>query len=50
MYGIPLIDVRRACTRTARSALPDAPVIEDDTKRTVRSGRKRRTAIGSPYG
>jgi hypothetical protein len=41
MYGIPLIDVSRVCRRTARSALPDAPVIEDERKRTARSGRKR---------
>ncbi len=50
MYGIPLIDVRRASMRAARSALPDAPVIEDERKRTGRSGRTRRAAIGSRHG
>jgi hypothetical protein len=50
MYGIPFIDVPRACRRTARSALPDAPVIEDERNRRVRSGRKRRAAIGSRHG
>ena len=50
MYGIPFIDVPRVCTRIARSALPHAPVIEDERRRLVRGGRRRRTAIGSRHG
>jgi hypothetical protein len=50
MFGIPLIDVPSASTRLARSALPHAPVIEDEKKRRVRSGRIRRTAVGSRHG
>ena len=50
MYGIPLIDVPLVCTRLARSALPHAPVIEDDRRRFVRGGRSRRTVVGSRHG
>ena len=50
MLGIPLIDVPPLCTRLARSALPHAPVIEDEQYRRVRAGRIRRTAVGSRYG
>jgi hypothetical protein len=50
MYGIPIIDVPLVCTRLARSALPDAPVMDDEKKRLVRSGRRRRAAVGSRYG
>lgn len=50
MYGIPFIDVPRVCTRITRSALPHAPVIEDERRRLVRGGRRRRTAIGSRHG
>jgi len=50
MYGIPIIDVPLVCTRRSRSALPDAPVIEDERKRLVRSGRRRRAALGSRHG
>ena len=50
MYGIPFIDVRLVCTRIAHSALPHAPVIEDEKRRYVRGGRRRKTDVGSPYG
>jgi hypothetical protein len=50
MYGIPLIDVPLASRRRSRSALPDAPVIEDEKERLVRSGRRRRAAVGSLHG
>jgi hypothetical protein len=50
MFGIPLIDVPFINTRYARSALPNAPVLEDEKKRRVRSGRARRTAVGSRHG
>jgi hypothetical protein len=48
MLGIPLIDVR--LLSRARSALPHAPVIEDERARRARSGRSRRTALGSRHG
>jgi len=50
MYGIPFIDVPLVSIRIARSALPHAPVIEDETRRLVRGGRRRRTAVGSDHG
>ena len=50
MYGIPLVDVPLLSARVARSALPDAPVIEDERRRLVRGGRTRRTDVGSSHG
>jgi hypothetical protein len=50
MFGIPLIDVPFINARFARSALPHAPVLEYETKRRVRGGRLRRTALGSRHG
>jgi len=50
MLGIPFIDVQLASHRIARSALPHAPVIEDERGRRVRSGLKRRPALGSRQG
>jgi hypothetical protein len=50
MLGIPFIDVPLASIRVARSALPHAPVIEDERGRRFRGGRRRRTAIGSRQG
>jgi hypothetical protein len=35
VFGIPLIDALSKSARYARSALPDAPVIEDEKKRPV---------------
>jgi hypothetical protein len=48
LFGIPLIDIR--LMGLARSALPHAPVIEDETQRRSRSGRLRRSALGSRHG
>ena len=48
MFGIPLVDVR--LMSLARSALPHAPVIEDERRRRARGGRRRQTAVGSRYG
>jgi hypothetical protein len=50
MVCISFIDVQLVSNRVARSALPDAPVIEDEPGRRVRSGRKRRAALGSRQG
>ncbi len=50
MFGIPLIDVPVVNARFARSALPHAPVLEDERKRRIRGGRSRRTALGSRHG
>ena len=50
MLGTAFIDVPSICTRFARSALPHAPVIEDERQRRTRSGRARRTALGSRHG
>jgi hypothetical protein len=41
MFGIPLVDIR--VMSLARSALPDAPVIEDEPRRKGRGGRRRQT-------
>ena len=35
MFGIPLVDIFSEPALYARSALPDAPVIEDEKKRWV---------------
>ncbi len=48
MFGIPLIDVR--LMSLARSALPDAPVIEDEQRRRFRGGRRLQTWVGSRHG
>jgi hypothetical protein len=48
MFGIPLIDIR--LMSHARSALPEAPVIEDEERRRVRGSRWRQTALGSRNG
>jgi len=50
MLAIPLIDVPAINARFARSALPNAPVLEDEKRRRVRGGRARRTALGSRHG
>ena len=50
MYGIPIIDIPLVCTRLSRSARPDAPVVEDEPRRLVRSGRTARAAVGSRHG
>jgi hypothetical protein len=50
MFGIAVIDVPPACIRLARSALPCAPVIEDETVRRTRSGRQARPTLGSRNG
>jgi hypothetical protein len=42
MFGIAVIDIPPACIRLARSALPDAPVIEDERTRRLARGRTRK--------
>jgi len=49
MFGI-LVDIPAICTRYVRSALPEAPVVDDAHWRRTRSGRTRRRALGSRYG
>lgn len=41
MLGIPPVDIKAISTRHARSALPDAPVIEDESRRRVWGGVTR---------
>jgi hypothetical protein len=50
MQGIPLVDVRVASARYARSALPEAPMIEDEQRRRSRAWRGRKLALGSRSG
>ena len=50
LYGITLVDVHRLSTRYARSALPAAPVMEDEKRRRARGGQARRLALGSRSG
>jgi hypothetical protein len=50
MLGIPFIDVPLVSTRFVRSALPHAPVVEAERRRRLRTGLKRRTALGSRQG
>ena len=49
MLGI-VIDIPAISARYVRSALPDAPVIEDAEWRRIRSGRARQRALGSRHG
>jgi hypothetical protein len=49
MYGI-VVDIPAICARYVRSALPEAPVMEDEKRRRIRGGRARRGALGSPHG
>jgi hypothetical protein len=41
MLGTPPIDIRNISPHHARSALPDAPVIEDEPRRRRRGGGTR---------
>jgi hypothetical protein len=41
MLGIPPVDIRNITAHHARSALPDAPVIEHEPRRRGRSGGTR---------
>jgi hypothetical protein len=50
LYGIALVDVHALTTRYARSALPAAPVIEDELRRRLRRSQARRSALGSRSG
>jgi hypothetical protein len=49
MFGI-VVDIPAITARYVRSALPDAPVIEDPEWRRTRSGRARWRALGSRHG
>jgi hypothetical protein len=42
MLGIPVVDVPSLSARYVRSALPHAPVIENEAKRRVFGARLRR--------
>jgi hypothetical protein len=41
MLGIPPFDIRHLSQHHARSALPQAPVVEDESRRRRRSGGTR---------
>jgi hypothetical protein len=49
MFGI-VVDIPALCGRYVRSALPDAPVVEEARWRHRRGGRARRRALGSRHG
>jgi hypothetical protein len=49
MFGI-VVDIPAMCSRYVRSALPDAPVIEDAEWRRTRARRARRRAVQSRHG
>jgi hypothetical protein len=49
MFGV-VVDIPAVTKRYARSALPDAPVIELEGRRRIRTRRARRRALGSRYG
>jgi hypothetical protein len=49
MIGIAFIDGPALTSRIARSALPHAPVIEDEARRRLRT-RRGRLALGSRNG
>jgi hypothetical protein len=50
MIGIAFIDAPALTSSIARSALPHAPVIEDEARRRLRTRRSRRLALGSRHG
>jgi hypothetical protein len=49
MFGV-VVDVPAMSVRYVRSALPDAPVIEIEDRRRIRTRRARRRAVGSRHG
>ena len=49
MFGV-IVDIPAVSRRYVRSALPDAPVVEELRWRHARGGRARRRALGSRRG
>jgi hypothetical protein len=49
MFAI-VVDIPSMCVRYVRSALPDAPVVDAEDRRRMRTRRNRRRALGSRYG